>query len=243
MRYGIISDVHGNLEALQAAIDHLRLQGAERWAFLGDAVGYGADPDAVCTTLRALGGVAILGNHDAAVAGRMDTSGYYEAAQEALSWCRGQLSPDNLAWLRALPYTAREGDVAFCHGSPADPEAFEYLCSEQQASDLQASETVLAPVTLIGHSHLPIAFHLGPRGVRKMASSTVECEGPGAYIITAGSVGQPRDRDPRACCGIFDTDSHTFTYHRLHYDRHTTRQKILDAGLAPVFGERLLVGI
>lgn len=243
MRYGIVSDVHGNLEALTTALSHLRGLGVDRYAFLGDAVGYGADPEAVCCILRGLGGVAILGNHDAAVAGYMDTSAYYPAAREALAWCRAQLSAESLAWLQALPYTMREGDVAFCHGSPHLPEQFDYLFGVEAVEDLLAEGAQLAPVTCIGHSHLTLSFVIGAEGVIQQVVPRIVCDAAHRYIITVGSVGQPRDRDPRSCCAVFDTETRCFDYHRLHYDLQTTRQKILAAGLAPVFGERLLVGI
>lgn len=235
--------MHGNLEALGTALAHLRGLHVDTFAFLGDAVGYGADPDAVCDTLRALGGIAILGNHDAAVAGRMDISAYYPAARDAISWCRAQLSAENLAWLTNLPYTAREGDVAFCHGSPHMPEQFDYLFNAEQVEQLLAEGAELAPVTCIGHSHLTVSFAIDAQGVSQQVVPHIDCADDKKYIITVGSVGQPRDRDPRTCCAVYDTETRSFDYHRLHYDLQTTRQKILAAGLAPVFGERLLVGI
>jgi diadenosine tetraphosphatase ApaH/serine/threonine PP2A family protein phosphatase len=243
MRYGIVSDVHGNLEALSVALRHLAEQNVDRYAFLGDAVGYGANPNEVISVLRNLGGVAIMGNHDAAVAGLMDTSGYYTAAQQALTWCQNQVSADNLQWLRSLPYTVREGDVAFCHGSPHLPEQFDYLFHTDQVEQLVTDGFPLAPVTCIGHSHLALAFSVGEDGVKAIKQPVIACATTHRYIITVGSVGQPRDRDPRTCCGVFDSQTRMFEYHRLDYDLHTTRKKILDAGLAPVFGERLLVGI
>jgi predicted phosphodiesterase len=243
MRYGIVSDVHGNLEALTVACAHLAQQNIDRYAFLGDAVGYGPNPNEVCTLLRELGGVAILGNHDAAVSGRMEISGYYKAAQESLTWCQQKLDADNLAWLGGLPYTVREGDVAFCHGSPYLPEQFDYLFREDQVQQLVDDGVALAPVTCIGHSHLTTSFEIGPKGVRTLPPGPISCAPDCQYIITVGSVGQPRDRDPRACCAVFDTDAQRFEYHRLSYDLRATRQKILDAGLAAVFGERLTVGM
>lgn len=243
MRYALFSDVHGNLEALEVVIDHLSQLKADRVIFLGDAVGYGPNPNEVCDLIRPLADVSIIGNHDAAVCGRMDYEAYYEAAKHALDWCKARLSPSNMAWLRELPYKVREGDLEFCHGAPVAPEMFDYLFGVEQVMELMAAYDDLAPVTFIGHSHLTISFRLKDDEVTPIIAPQVNCDDGAKYIITVGSVGQPRDRDPRACCGIFDTDSQVFEYHRLNYDVQTTRQKILDAGLASVFGERLLVGV
>ncbi|HET6343622.1 MAG TPA: metallophosphoesterase family protein [Myxococcota bacterium] len=243
MRYGIISDVHGNLEALHVVLEHLRQQSVDRYVFLGDAVGYGPNPNEVCDLIRPLAMVSIVGNHDAAVAGRMDYSQYYDAARLALDWCSQRLSPQNLSWLKGLPYKVREGEVEFSHGSPVAPELFDYLFGVEQVMELMDAADELAPVTFIGHSHLTLSFCIKDGAVTPIVAPAITCDPHAKYIITVGSVGQPRDRDPRTCCGVFDTRSRIFEYHRLDYDVQTTRKKILDAGLAPVFGERLLVGI
>ncbi len=109
MRYAFISDVHGNLEALSSVLAHLSAQQIDRTIFLGDAVGYGPDPNEVCDLIRAQAAISILGNHDAAVAGRMDYSAYYDAARMALDWCAARLTAENMAWLQAMPYKVREG--------------------------------------------------------------------------------------------------------------------------------------
>jgi len=243
MRYGIFSDVHGNLEALGVVLEHLKTQSVERMAFLGDAVGYGANPEEVCNIIRDTAEIAIVGNHDAAVAGRMDYSEYYDAARHALSWCSEQISPTNMQWLKDLPYKVRRDEVEFCHGAPVAPELFDYLFAPEQVIQLLDVVDDLADVTFIGHSHLTISFKITEEEVEPMIADEIHCEPGAKYIITVGSVGQPRDRDPRSCCGVYDTDSRTFSYHRLDYDILAARQKIFDAGLSPVFGERLLVGM
>ena len=244
MRYGIFSDVHGNIEALDVVLDFLKGEGVDRYAFLGDAVGYGANPDEVCTKIRELEPVAVMGNHDAAVCGRMSYEDYYDAARHALSWCKERISPENMQWLKDMPYKVREGHVEFCHGAPVMPQAFDYLFSADQAMGvLRGGFDSLAPVTFIGHSHLTISFRISGSSVEPIIEKQVECDEQANFIITDGSVGQPRDRDPRACCGIYDTETRLFTYHRLEYDIFSQRRKILDAGLATVFGDRLLVGM
>lgn len=243
MRYGLISDVHGNLEALTMVLQHLQGQSIDRTIFLGDAVGYGPNPNEVCDLIRPLAAVGIVGNHDAAVTGRMDYSAYYDAARYALDWCTERLSPENMEWLKGLPYKVREGEVEFCHGAPVVPEMFDYLFAMEQVEDLLEASEQLAPITFIGHSHLTLSFCIRDDDVETLVAPQIICDPTAKYIITVGSVGQPRDRDPRACCGVFDTQTRVFEYHRLVYDVQSVRQKIFDAGLAPVFGERLLVGV
>ena len=187
--------------------------------------------------------MAVLGNHDAAVSGRMEYSDYYEAARHALDWATSQLSAENHEWLKNLPYKAKNGMMELSHGAPVAPEMFDYLFTAEQVVDLLDGYDALAPVTFIGHSHLTISFELKPDQVAPIMASEIQLKPDAKYIITVGSVGQPRDRDPRSCCGIFDTEKRVFNYHRLEYPRELTRQKIISAGLAPVFGDRLLVGM
>jgi diadenosine tetraphosphatase ApaH/serine/threonine PP2A family protein phosphatase len=245
MRYGIFSDVHGNLEALDVVMPWLRDQHCDQYVFLGDAVGYGASPNEVCDRIRPFVNVAIIGNHDAAACGRIDFTEYYDAARDALQWTSDKLTPENKAWLASLPFKVRHGDVEFSHGSPIHPEAFDYLFAPEQVEAMGPDAVAeLAPVTFIGHSHLTISFYVNTEClVQPLIMDEIDCSVDAKTIITVGSVGQPRDRDPRACCGIYDTQTKVFTFQRMSYDVHAARQKILDAGLAPVFGERLLVGM
>ena len=161
MRTAILTDIHANLEALTACISAAEAQKVDRFVCLGDTVGYGADPNAACDLVRAKCDFAVLGNHDAAVAGRMDYSYYYAAAREVLDWTALQLSKENMQWLRGLPYQVLEGEVTYGHASPRDPQAFEYVFALEQAEDLLARTEKLAQLTFIGHSHLQRAFRLG----------------------------------------------------------------------------------
>jgi diadenosine tetraphosphatase ApaH/serine/threonine PP2A family protein phosphatase len=243
MRYGVFSDVHANLEALTAVLDFYRGQAIDRYAFVGDAVGYGASPNDVCDLLRPLLSNCVVGNHDAAATDRMEPDDYYEAARHALTWCRDQLSRENFDWLARAPYKEVIDAVQFCHGSPLVPEHFEYVFAVEQVADLLVQNDDLPQVTFIGHSHLTISFRIFDRQITPMVMPKIDLDPDAKYIITVGSVGQPRDRDPRACCGLYDTEARTFTFHRIQYDISKARQRIIDAGLSPVFGERLMVGI
>lgn len=242
MRTAILTDVHANLEALTACIAAAEGQKADRFVCLGDIVGYGADPNEACDLIRRRCQFAVLGNHDAAVAGRMDYSYYYAAAREVLDWTALHLSKENLEWLRGLSYQVEEGDIVYGHASPRDPAAFEYVFALEQAEDLVARASKLPRVSFIGHSHLQRAFQLGER-IRDIWSERVRIEDNRRYLCSIGSCGQPRDYDPRACFGIWDDGAKVVEYHRVQYDAEKTARKILEAGLSPHFARRLLHGV
>ncbi len=244
MRYAIFSDVHGNIEALEAVLAKFEeLGGIDKYYCLGDIVGYGAEPEACCTRIRELADVTLLGNHDAAVAGRMDYSYYYDAAREALDWCKERISQENMDWLKSLPYTHRIDEVELSHGSPYQPEEYDYIFALDQARELLHQMDDLAPVTFIGHSHLTKVFALTEEDALDVVAPKFTLRDGMRYVVTVGSVGQPRDYDPRACAGIYDTEKREFEYVRVEYDVEAQRQKIIDAGLAHNFGTRLLLGI
>jgi diadenosine tetraphosphatase ApaH/serine/threonine PP2A family protein phosphatase len=243
MRYAIVSDVHGNLDALTVVFDRLAAMDIDAYVFLGDAVGYGACPNEVCALLRERVGLALLGNHDAAVSGRMPYDDYYEAARRSLAWCTEHLQPSHTKWLASLPYRATLADFSVCHGSPFGAEQFDYLFATAQLREQRDALAALPPVTFIGHSHLTLSFRIDGEAITQTIASSIDCRPQARYIITVGSVGQPRDHDPRACCGVFDSDRRLFTFHRFEYDVHSARQKIIDAGLPAIFGDRLLVGL
>src|SRR5688572_21760911 len=204
MRYGIFSDTHANLSALEAVLRELDKAKVDALVCIGDTVGYGPLPNECCDKIRTLTRHTILGNHDAAVAGRMDYSYYYEAARVALDLHASELTEDNMRWLRGLPYTAQDGDVHFCHGSPLDFEQFEYIFTVDQAATCLPIWQQLGRVTFIGHSHLCKSYALGQDRVHEVITKTFELRPEFRYIISVGSVGQPRDHDPRASYTIFD---------------------------------------
>lgn len=245
MRIGIFSDVHGNLDALEAVLEAYAKLEIDRYICLGDVVGYGAQPDECCSRVREVAELCILGNHDAAVAGRMDYSYYYDAARHALDWCRAHLSEDNLHWLSQLPYQVRDEDLDVCytHGSPVAPEEYAYVFALEQARELLPLRTQLSEVNFIGHSHLCKSFGLGPDDAHDVVAQRFGVRKGYNYVITVGSVGQPRDYDNRACCGIFDSNARTFEYLRVEYDIESAARKIFDAQLALNFGKRLFLGI
>lgn len=243
MRIGIISDVHSNIEALTAVAEEIERLECDMVICLGDVVGYGASPNECCELLRSLAAVTILGNHDAAVAGRMDYSFYYDAARHALDWTASRLNETHLDWLKGLSYTHRLENVGFCHGSPLDPEAFEYIFEEGQARNLLPILAELPEITFIGHSHLCRAFALEEGEVHDVVAQRFMVKNGYRYICSVGSVGQPRDLDNRACFATYDTERRVVEYHRVEYDIDKAAQKIFDADLSLRFGKRLFHGV
>ncbi|MEE9383272.1 MAG: metallophosphoesterase family protein [Nannocystaceae bacterium] len=244
MRYGIVSDTHGNQEALDAVFRDLDQQRIDEVVCLGDTVGYGADPNSCCDLIRSRARHTILGNHDAAVAGRMDYSYYYEAARDALDLHASILSDENRAWLEGLPYEVRGDDVHFCHGSPVRIEQFDYIFNVEQAETCLPIWEGMSKLTLIGHSHLCKAFAIAPTRVYEVVSREFTLRPGFRYVVSVGSVGQPRDQDPRAGYTVYDSDENLFEFRRVEYDVAAAARRIFDrAELSDTFGARLFVGV
>jgi diadenosine tetraphosphatase ApaH/serine/threonine PP2A family protein phosphatase len=244
MRIAILSDVHANIEALTEVVAAVRALAPDKVMCLGDVVGYGASPNECCDVIRSISETCLLGNHDAAVAGRMDYSYYYDAARRALDWTASRITPDNLVWLRSLPYTHRIGQVGFSHGSPILPAEYEYVFALEQARELLPHFQRLPEVTFIGHSHLCKGFALSAEGeVADVGAVRMQLQPDRRTIVSVGSVGQPRDYDNRSCFATYDTDSRMVEYHRVAYDIERAAQKIFDAKLAVNFGRRLFLGV
>lgn len=243
MRLGIFSDTHANLEALTAVVKAYEQEKIDKFVCLGDTVGYGASPNECCDIVRNLAAFTILGNHDAAVAGRMDYSYYYDAARQALDLHAETLTKENMEWLRALPYQRREADLYFCHGSPLNLEEFEYIFAPEQAARCQGIWDDLGDVTFIGHSHLCKAFALTRDEVFEVVAPKFVIRPGHRYIVSVGSVGQPRDYDNRASYTIFDTVERSFEFKRVAYDIESAAKKIYDAELERNFGNRLFLGV
>ncbi len=243
MRIGIFSDTHANLEALTAVLDALDKESVDKLVCLGDTVGYGGSPNECCELVQQRAAFTILGNHDAAVAGRMDYSFYYDAARQALDYHASILAPGHMKWLRGLPYEVREGHISFCHGSPINIEEFEYIFAPEQAARCLPEFDRLADVTFIGHSHLCKSFALEADDVHEVVAQRFELRPGYKYIISVGSVGQPRDYDNRASYTIYDSDSRVFEFRRIAYDIESAADKIFSAKLERNFGNRLFIGV
>ncbi len=246
MRIAIISDIHGNLLALQTVLKGIdALQPDAIWC-LGDVVGYGPEPEACVELVRQRASLCLTGNHDRAVAGLLPLADFTHIARAAIEWHQRCLSPGSLEWLTQRPLRLVENGVTLVHGSPRAP-VWEYVTSADiAAANASHFDT---PLCLIGHSHGAIAWQLGqerwwsrPRLIRQLPDPLRLEEGD-RWLLNPGSVGQPRDGDPRASFAILDLDALIWTWHRLEYDVTPVANAILAAGLPPRLAERLFVGV
>jgi diadenosine tetraphosphatase ApaH/serine/threonine PP2A family protein phosphatase len=242
MRIAIISDIHGNLPALEAVqADWVAVDAV--WC-LGDVVGYGAEPNECVERLQALAAVGIAGNHDWAAIGRIDLQNFNHAAAAAAAWTARSLTPAARAYLEALPTRLDEGEFTLTHGSPREPIE-EYLLTVGQAEANFAYFDGVA--CFIGHSHLPLAFRRepGPPPTVEPVAVTYNTDVPlddRRFLINVGSVGQPRDGDPAARYLLLDTRERCYRRRRVPYDVPRAQQRIREAGLPEVLAHRLAFG-
>lgn len=247
MRYLLLSDIHSNLEGLEACLAATEGQ-YDQALCLGDLVGYGPDPNPVIERLRPLARVCIRGNHDRACCGLIDTEEFNPLARFSTEWTRAQLTTSHLGYLRALPGgPVRLDPIALVHGSPLDED--EYVVGPLQA--LPALQSAPAQFTFFGHTHLQGGFMLNSQGRFQTLRSTVkrndlsiaiELGEGGRFLINPGSVGQPRDGDWRAALAIFDDTERRLVFYRVPYDLPRTQRKMRDAGLPEPLIRRLQVG-
>ena len=241
MRYGILGDVHGNLEALDVAVQGLDRRGVDRYLQMGDIVGYGADPAPCIKLIRDLEATVVAGNHDWAVIGKLDTSFFNVYAREAVEWTRSHLTRDDLQFLESLVLVEEpDPEVTLVHATLDQPEVFDYIQTYYDAHrSLAALRTT---VCFMGHSHVPMAFLQSEAGIVHTNDEEISLQGYDKALINVGSVGQPRDENPKTAYAIYDTEERTYTLYRDAYDSEATGEKIRQAGLPSVLGERLLYG-
>jgi diadenosine tetraphosphatase ApaH/serine/threonine PP2A family protein phosphatase len=241
VNFGILADVHGNIEALDAVVRLLRDRGATRFICCGDIVGYGADPNLCVETVQRLHFTCVAGNHDYGAVGKVPIDRFNSAATEALLWTRSQLTESNRLYLKSLPLTAQEGQLLLVHSSPSAPDAWEYVLTVPEAA--AEMEHCAGGVCVVGHSHQPLAVERLPGKPGRLVRQDGFTIRPYAkYLINAGSVGQPRDGDPRACCLLYDDDTQEMTYLRVPYDIRAAAAKIRAAGLPEFLASRLESG-
>lgn len=240
MNAAIISDVHGNLEALTAVLSCVQ-PSDEVWC-LGDMVGYGPNPNECVALIRARASAAILGNHDVAALDGHGLAFFNDNARSALEWTRGVLAPEHAAWLDGLAYELRMPEYLLVHGAPVD--YFAYILGEEAARKAFAATD--APLVLVGHTHVADYYALAPDGTLTHAfrqrGGSLTLEPNMRYIVNVGSVGQPRDLNPDASFVVYDPSSHAIEWKRAPYELARTQAKIDEARLPAALARRLSLG-
>jgi len=245
MRYLILTDIHANLEALETCLKDARARGYDETLVLGDIVGYGPDPNAVIEVIRRLKPKAIVrGNHDKVALGMNQAEGFHAAARAAAHWMLESLTEQNRGWLVALPMgpTIIDGEIEICHGAPFDEDA--YIFDELDAR--HAFEASTAPVCFYGHTHFAVVFRLIKDLLEVVSPADGETaltiEPQARYLVNPGSVGQPRDGDPRAAYAIYNSETKQLDLIRLAYPLEMTQEKMLKVGLPDPLARRLALG-
>jgi diadenosine tetraphosphatase ApaH/serine/threonine PP2A family protein phosphatase len=245
MRLALLADIHGNREALDACLEHAHRRGADRFGFLGDLVGYGADPGYVVDTVAEYcerGAFAILGNHDAAVLSEDDHMNPY--ARAAIVWTRDELDDLQKTFLERLSFGVEEEHVLFVHSEASAPADWIYVTDEETAG--QSMQATDKPLTICAHVHVPQLYRRTGEG--KTVGAVPRANDPIVFDTSAkslavlGSVGQPRDENPNAAYALYDDTDMSLTYVRVDYDIERAAQKIHAAGLPRFLAARLFIG-
>ncbi|UCF80695.1 MAG: metallophosphoesterase family protein [Acidobacteriota bacterium] len=248
MRYLLLSDVHSNIPALEKVLAAAGEHGYDRAIVLGDLVGYASDPNETIERLRNLGceTTFIRGNHDRVASGvEGDGQEFQGDAREAALWTREHLSAKNLAFLRSLPKgpLMLSEEIELAHGSPADEDA--YLLTQESISEAFAAQR--GKICFFGHTHISLVVRLNGRTAEvrmpRGDSSTFQFERENRYLINPGSVGQPRDQNPKAAYALYDPEKREIMFFRIAYDIAEAQRRILEAGLPPAMAERLSYGL
>jgi predicted phosphodiesterase len=249
VKYGIISDIHGNLEALEVVLEYLKKEKVGKYICGGDIIGYGANPNECIEIVRELKALSVLGNHEAASLGLKDKNWFNIYARKAIIWTAEKLGGENKSYLKSLPEIATsscpdtKASFTLVHGSPRKP-LDEYLLKKPDLEEnLPFFDT---PLCLVGHTHIPFCFYSEVEkeipGEGLSEGGRLKLENKGKVIVNVGSVGQPRDGDPRASTGIYDSERKEIEFKRIPYDIQKTQEKIIKAGLPQYLALRLAEG-
>ncbi len=244
MKYGVLGDIHGNLSALETVLDHLDREGVDMIVSVGDVIGYGAAPRQCIDILSSRGAVVVKGNHDAACAGEIDALTFNPYARAAVQWTRSVLTPGEIDWLRALPLVATLEDCQVAHGTLYRPDLFDYILSSTDADP--SLEVMQRPVCFVGHSHVPLTVLRladAPDRSAYTLDSEIHLHDALKALINVGSVGQPRDEDPRTAYVVYDSNRSRIWIRRCEYDIAAEADRIRRAGLPPVLADRLALGL
>ncbi|MDP8218835.1 MAG: metallophosphoesterase family protein [Candidatus Theseobacter exili] len=204
MRIAVIADIHSNLEALEASVEDAVKYSVQKFICLGDIVGYAADPSACISRVREIADTVIAGNHDWAVTGKTNYANFNEMAKRAVEWTASEISFDDSSYLSSLKLSHYQENMLYVHASPVQPESWNYIWDIYDA--IYAFERSESNITFIGHSHVPVAFSMFDGKVNYQLFPEIEIQQEKRYLINVGSVGQPRDNDPRASYVIYDIE-------------------------------------
>jgi predicted phosphodiesterase len=245
MKFAIIADIHGNIDALDVVLADIKEQRCTHYACVGDVVGYGARPKECLKIVRDMGMPCVKGNHDEYCSQEEDLDGFNPHAEEAVKWTRTQLSEEERKWLRELKYYRLVTNFSMVHATLDGPERWGYVFTKLEAAASFPYQNTA--VCFFGHTHVPLAFirENNPAGqpvIKGGTYSKFKVDPNKKYFVNVGSVGQPRDRNPKAAYVVYDVDNATIELRRLDYDIAAAQKKILDAGLPPRLAERLAYG-
>ena len=238
--FAVLGDIHANLDALNVVLDDCRSQGVTDFLCTGDVVGYNACPHECMDIIREIGCPVVVGNHDFYVSSRQNLDDFNPAAAAVVQWTRKQLSVDEIYWLRNLPFTHTQMGVTLVHSTMDNPENFGYVFDNLQAEANFLNQKT--PVCFHGHTHCPMIYEKSMNGVFRIDAQDFKLPIGRKYFINVGSVGQPRDGDPRATYVIYDPKERTIRYRRLEYDIEAAQERIRLAGLPERLAARLAVG-
>lgn len=242
MKVALLSDIHGNLEAFQAVRESIAAHRAEEIIFIGDIVGYGADPNECIELLRILTDCSVAGNHDFAAVNKTDIKYFTPPAREAIVWTAQKLTAESSRFLSSLPLHGSRHGFSFVHATPMLPQLWDYILTPEEAA--VSFENFVGQLCFIGHSHHPVIFIRNRSNTIAESSATaLTLEDDCRYIINIGSVGQPRDGTPLSSYGLYDTRTKEFRLIRVAYDIAAAQRKIRAAGLPLFLSSRLTLGI
>jgi predicted phosphodiesterase len=239
MKYGILGDIHGNLEALEAVLERLEAAGVKKYVSVGDLVGYGASPCECIRKVRELGTTVVAGNHDFAAVDKLNIDFFNAYARESALWTRSALSDEDKQYIKSLKLVEYCDNFIIVHSTLYSPELFEYI---QTSYDAHLSfEQQTTPISFMGHSHVPVNF-FKRKNVSFNMDNEIRLDESTKIMVNVGSIGQPRDENPDAVCVIYDADEGVVRTSRIHYDVEKSARKIVQAGLPEILAERLKYG-
>lgn len=242
MRYAVISDIHGNVEALEAVLDDIEKRSIDSIVCLGDIVGYYPDPERCVDLIKEKSALCVAGNHDYAAIGKIDTENFTYYAFAAMEWTKQNISENAKKFLSTLPLTIEKDNMFFTHSSPSNPQDWAYVFPDSEDSVFEAFSSLVYHINFIGHTHWPSIMIQEKDRIILYSDHRVILSDENNYLINVGSVGQPRDFDCRSCYAVLDSETKELSLNRVSYDYTVTQKKITDNNLPLFLAERLKKG-